>query len=95
MKDYQYLDRIVIESLKELAKPPIVSRYTDNEHDYFDFGSPLLISTTSTVNLSDINLAHWKVTMHYKDTERFARLAAILGREKAEEVLKDIDGKAI
>ena len=91
MNNYKYLDKIVIEATKEWPKPPIIDRETNNNYDFWLDAPPLLASAISKVNISDIDLSQWKVTMHYEYVERFKKVADIVGNKKAEEVLRALD----
>lgn len=87
MNNYQYINKIVIEATKERPIPPIVSRLVDDNSLWLDVPASMI----SKVEISDIHLSDWKVTMHTEYIERFKRVADIVGIEKAEEVLKALD----
>lgn len=86
MKEYQYLDSIVIKTLKPFAKPPIIDRQTEDDSFWLDFPSKIY-----RVDISGIELSQWTVTMHFEFVDKFKKVAEIVGNEKAFEVLKALD----
>ena len=97
MNKYQYLNKIVIEATKEWPKPPIIGYDAENDFDYYDSDflvdpSSLHLSGRRTLEICDIDLNQWKVTMHSEYIERFRKVAAVVGEDKALEVLKALDG---
>lgn len=94
MNKYQYVHKITIEALEEHAKPPIFSRKVDDEYNYDHlWGEPsLYVKQNSIAEVTDIRLSQWKLTFHSKYLDRYQKIVDIVGEERAQAVLKALDG---
>lgn len=87
---YTYVKRFTLEAKTENPSPIQIN--IDNlpdRYDSFDYDYPL--PGTRQMSLTGIYLADWDLTIKYERTDRFKRVAEIVGEEKAQQVLEALD----
>lgn len=86
---FQVIKKVVLKPNKENPRPFLIERDTDYpEYWYGGTYNRVYTPVSDTTKITDIDMRDWTITYKLGPTEKFEKVAAIIGEEKAAEVME-------